>query len=107
MQIALYRINVFKEMGSCKCIGKTPELNGTAKEIQDHFQKNKKNEDSKSFKEGYIDGMNLYFKVVEMSNSIQHAGSFFLIKKSKITLSLVNKLTGHRFHIIMKVSNQR
>lgn len=68
MQIALYRINVFKEMGSCKCIGKTPELNGTAKEIQDHFQKDKKNEDSKSFKEGYIDGVNLYFKVVEMSN---------------------------------------
>jgi len=49
-------------------IGKTPELNGTAKEIQDTFKKGKKNDSSTGFKEGYIDGVNLYFKLVELSD---------------------------------------
>jgi hypothetical protein len=49
-------------------IGKAPELNGTARDIQDQFKKGGKNDDSKGFKEGYIDGVNLYFKLVEMGN---------------------------------------
>lgn len=45
--------------------GKAPELGGNAKKLQDFFKGGEKEEDSKGFKEGYKDGVELYFKLAK------------------------------------------
>jgi len=48
-------------------IGKTPALNGFAKDVADGFKKEEE-EEGTGFKEGFDDGVKLYFKMVELLN---------------------------------------
>ncbi len=58
--------NFEAEIGSIKLsAGKVPELTGPAKDVKDFFDKEDKDDDSKGFKEGYKDGVELYFKVAK------------------------------------------
>ena len=45
--------------------GKAPDLGGNYKKLLEHFKGGKKEADSKGFKEGYKDGVELYFKLAE------------------------------------------